>query len=167
VCPPLPAAVSPTTAPHECARAPTQVENDDFDINVYKRSLEGKEAASGRTADYRWTEGGTEVTLWVPLPTGVRSKDVRCKFTTRELDFQIGDDEAGDGGGDGGGGAEGGAAAPATRFGGKLKGPVMIDDCYWVIDEDAEFGRAVQVVLAKKGEFTRWAGALVGEVETR
>lgn len=100
--------------------------------------------------------------MWVPLPNGRRSRDVRCTFLTKELQLTIGGGEA-----DGDGEADGAAApAPGASLGGKLKGPVVIDDCYWVIDEDAEFGRVVQVVLAKKGEFTRWAGVLVGEVET-
>lgn len=155
-----PAAFGPTVSPRMRPRS-TQVENDDFDMHVYKRSLEGRDAASGRTADYRWSEGGTEVTLWVPLRDGLRAKDVRCTFLTRELQLQIGDGEAAAGGS----GAEGDAAAPGIHFGGKLKGPVVTDDCYWVIDEEDDGARVVQVVLAKKGSFTRWAGVLVGEKE--
>ena len=123
------------------------VENDDFDMHVYKNALEGKESGRGRTSGYRWAEGGEEVTLWVPLPPGMGARDVRCDFGTRELRVSVGD--------------EGG-----PYVGGALKGRVMCEDCYWVIEDEEESDdgqRAVQVVLAKANSFTRWDGVIVGE----
>ena len=43
----------------------------------------------------------------------------------------------------------------------RLRGKVRIDDCYWVIDDDYEGGRALQVVLAKASTFTKWEGLFV------
>ena len=37
------------------------VENDDFDMHVYRNALEGKDSGQGATAGYRWSEGGEEV----------------------------------------------------------------------------------------------------------
>ena len=42
------------------------VENDDFDMHVYRNALEGKDSGMGFTPAYRWTEGGEEVTIWIP-----------------------------------------------------------------------------------------------------
>ena len=56
--------------------------------------------------------------------------------------------------------AVGGAAVVA----GRLRGKVRIDDCYWVIDDDYEGGRALQVVLAKASTFTKWEGLLSSEL---
>ena len=123
-----------------------EVENDDFNMHVYKEAIRGRPAGTGRTADYRWSEGGEEVTLWVPLPDGCTSKDVRCTFASRELTLEIGED--------------------GPRVGGKLKGRVLLEDCYWVIDDDDVYdGVSVQVVLGKASEFTRWDGVLVDEKE--
>ena len=53
------------------------------------------------------------------------------------------------------------AAALRIQFAGRLRGKVRIDDCYWVIDDDYEGGRALQVVLAKASTFTKWEGLFV------
>eukprot|EP00320_Phaeocystis_rex_P004056 CAMPEP_0119065054 /NCGR_PEP_ID=MMETSP1178-20130426/7965_1 /TAXON_ID=33656 /ORGANISM="unid sp, Strain CCMP2000" /LENGTH=87 /DNA_ID=CAMNT_0007046539 /DNA_START=27 /DNA_END=286 /DNA_ORIENTATION=- len=56
------------------------------------------------------------------------------------------------------------AAAAVVEVSGSLKGRVMCEDCYWVLEDESDGGRAVQVVLAKANSFTRWDGVLVGEV---
>ena len=128
------------------------VDNDELDMHTYRSSLEGKAAASGRTASYRWSEGGEEVTLWLPLREGEGARDVECEFGLRTVRV----------------GFKGGAAADegaeAREVVGDLKGRIRTDDSYWVID-DEQGVRELQVVLAKAGAFTRWDGVLIGEEE--
>ena len=45
-------------------------ENQDFDMETYKRSLEGKDVSSGQNEQYTWSEGGEEVTMWLPMRDG-------------------------------------------------------------------------------------------------
>ena len=122
-----------------------QVENEDFDMHVYRNALEGKDSGMGFTPGYRWAEGGEEVTLWIPLPAGRGARDVKVVFSSRELQVTIGDE---------------GAAA-----GGELKGRIVPTDSYWVLEDDypQPGERAVQVVLAKANSFTRWDGVIIGE----
>lgn len=134
------------------------VENQDLDMAVYRSALEGKQAGSGRTSSYRWSEGGEEVTLWLPLREGEGAKDVAlCEFRPKKLSVRVG------GGGAAGDGAS--AAAAALEVSGDLKGRCVPEESYWVIDEESDGTRALQVVLAKAGVYTRWDGVLIDEDE--
>ncbi len=129
------------------------IDDQDFDLETYKASLSGREAASGLTRDgYEWVETGEDVTLWLPLDESEGARDVTCEFHPREFRLRVGrrGDEA--------------AASPRVEIGGALRGRVISDECYWVIDDERDGGRALQVVLLKAGAFTRWDGVLQNEV---
>jgi hypothetical protein len=136
-----------------------QVENEDFDMHVYRNALEGKDSGMGFTPAYRWSEGGEEVTLYIPLPPGRGARDVKVVFSPRELQVTIGDET------EGAAAAAAAAAAGAVLLGGALKGRIVPTDSYWVLEDDCPTPgeRAVQVVLAKANSFTRWDGVLIGE----
>lgn len=119
-------------------------DNEEFDVHTYRSSLQGKAAAAGRTARYSWSESGEEVTLWLPLADGVQSNDIRCEFGRHRLSVWVG-------------------AEAKPRVNGELKGRADPEECYWVIDDEYEGARHVQVVLGKAGVFTCWDGALMGE----
>ena len=115
-------------------------DDDTFDLDAYRKTLEGGEVSSGRADGYAWREGGEEVSVWVPLADDQGKRDVAVDFGLKEVAIAVG-----------------GAAVVA----GRLRGKVRIDDCYWVIDDDYEGGRALQVVLAKASTFTKWEGLFV------
>ena len=123
-------------------------------MRTYRASLEGKKSGSGQTPEYRWVEGGEEVTLWLPLNDGEGARDIYCDFRTKELTVRIN--------GEGGGGV-----VEVREVAGNLKGRAVPDESYWVIDEDVnEDGkRELQVVLAKAGVYTKWDGVLINEPE--
>ena len=123
------------------------------------------EAGQGATADYRWSERGEEVTLWVPLLGGEGARDIECEIRPRKLRVAIG-----------GGPAAAQAAAqqaepskpppPRCVVAGDLKGRADAEASYWVIEEEGESGgRELQIVVAKAGEYSRWDGVLIGEDE--
>lgn len=123
-------------------------ENDDFDMDTYRHALEGRAARSGSAGAYSWSEGGEEVTIWLPLQSSERARDISCDFRPRELTVFIGDEGL-------------------PRMAGKLRGRSAPDESYWVIEEEhEELGRALQITLAKAGAFTRWDGVLVDEDES-
>ena len=115
-------------------------DDDTFDLDAYRKTLEGGEVSSGRADGYAWREGGEELSVWVPLADDQGKRDVAVDFGLKEVAIAVG-----------------GAAVVA----GRLRGKVRIDDCYWVIDDDYEGGRALQVVLAKASTFTKWEGLFV------
>ena len=133
---------------------PIDFDQQDFDVRTYRASLEGKKSGSGQTPEYRWVEGGEEVTLWLPLNDGEGARDIYCDFRTKELTVRIN--------GEGGGGV-----VEVREVAGNLKGRAVPDESYWVIDEDVnEDGkRELQVVLAKAGVYTKWDGVLINEPE--
>jgi len=127
-----------------CREGPPLEDNEDFDIHTYKSSLQGQMAAQGRTHDYTWSEGGEEVTLRLPLQGQERAKDISCVFGRNTLSITVG-------------------SGSPPRVQGELRGSAATEDCYWVIDDDDEHGRHLQVVIGKAGAFSCWDGVLVGE----
>lgn len=120
------------------------IDNQQFDMQTYKSSLEGKRAGSGETADYTWDEGGEDVTLWLPLLEGETKHDINCSFRPRNVCVRVGSGE------------------DMREVSGDLKGRCAPDESYWVIDDEGD-ERRIQVVLAKAGAFVKWDGALIGE----
>lgn len=124
------------------------IENHEFDMHTYRSSLEGKKSGSGRADTYRWSEGGEEVSLWLPLRDGESARDVVCEFRPKALTVRVG------------------AGAALREVRGELKGRCVPDECYWVLDEAAGDGTVeLHVTLAKAGIFVRWDGVLIGEDE--
>ena len=152
------------------------IENDDFDLDTYRSALEGKEAGSGRTEAYRWSERGEEVIFWLPLREGEGARDIECEFRPRSIRIAIGGAAAVEAAASREGGVAAAAAAavaaatdpppPRTVVEGELKGRADTEDSYWVIEEEGEGGgRELQVVIAKQGEYVKWDGLLIGEEE--
>jgi len=131
------------------------VDNKALDLQSYRGYLEGKEARSGKTAQYRWVERSDEVSFWIPLEDGERTRDIQCDIGTRKLSLRIGGDK-------GGSGEEKNARVEVS---GELKGPVSSDDSYWIID-DEDGPRSLKVVLTKLEEFTKWEGVLTDEEQS-
>ena len=124
-------------------------ENQDFDMDTYRSSLEGKDVSGGQNELYTWSESGEEVTMWLPLRDGERASDMSCDFSIHHVSVAIGSDSDGN---------------TPRRVAGQLKGRAVPDESYWFIeDEHPEYGRALQVVFAKAGLFTRWDGVLTDE----
>ena len=124
------------------------VENDSFDVHLYKKALEGKAASFGRAKSYAWSEGGEDVTLWLPLRDDESARDIECEFRPRDLMVRIGPP----------------ADKGSRLVAGKLKGRAVPDESYWFIeDEHPEHGRALQVVLAKAGAYVRWDGVIIAD----
>jgi len=124
------------------------VENDTFDIDMYKKALVGKAATQGTANAYTWAEGGEDVTLWLPLRDGEGARDVSCNFRPRELSVCVGALEN----------------ESSRVVAGTLKGRSVPDESYWVIEDDhPQHGRALQVVLAKAGAYVRWDGVLIAD----
>ena len=120
-------------------------ENTDLDMETYKQHLAGKAVTEGRTDAYRWSEGGEEVTLWLPLQLSESTRHISCDIRTRKLFVSV---DAGDG--------------EARAVSGTLRGRAEPDASYWVID-DENGGRELQIVLVKANSFTKWDGVLVEE----
>ena len=129
-------------------RAGLPVENDSFDVDTYKKALEGKAASSGTAKAYTWSEGGEEVTLWLPLHEGEGARDVTCDIRPTKLSVRVGAPDTVD----------------SRLVEGQLKGRAVPDESYWVLDEEHPVhGRALQVVLAKAGAYVRWDGVLIAD----
>lgn len=64
---------------------------DDFDIHMYRSSLEGRPAAEGRTSEYTWSETSEEVTLWLKLQDNERAKDISVEFGRQTLSVRVGE----------------------------------------------------------------------------
>merc|ERR1712217_783649 len=79
----------------------------------------------------------------IPLQKGVTKQDIECDFEMNSLRVRI----------------AGKDNQEATEISGKLKGRALVDDCYWVI-EDEGGTRELLVWIAKKGEFVKWDGVL-------
>ena len=125
-------------------------ENDSFDMDTYRKSLEGNDVTCGQTDEYTWTENGEEVTLWLKLLQGEGKREVICEFRPRDISVRIGNQ-----------------GSERVVVNGMLKGRTVPDDCYWVLeDQHPTLGRALQVVLSKAGAFTRWDGVIIGEPES-
>lgn len=75
--------------------------------------------------------------LQIPLELHQSSRDISCKFKPWHLSVAI--------------------TPNGPKFSGELRGKVRNDDCYWMIDEE-NGKRALQIVLAKAGSFSRWGG---------
>jgi len=127
------------------------VENDAFDMDTYRRALEGKEAGRGQTSVYRWCEGGEDVTFWVPLRDDEGARDVSFQIFPRKVLLSVGTPIDGD---------------ETRTVCGTLRGRADPEGSYWVIDDEGPDGqREVQVVVTKAGSYTRWNGVLVEEDE--
>lgn len=127
------------------------VENDAFDMDTYRRALEGKESGRGQTSMYRWREGGEEVTFWVPLRDDEGPRDVSFQVFPRKVLLSVGASSD---------------SEEARTVCGTLRGRADPDESYWVIDDEGGDGRReVQVVLTKAGSYTRWSGVLIEEDE--
>jgi len=122
------------------------VENTDLDLQVYKNALAGKRAGSGETDAYTWSEGGEDVTLWLPLRDGEGKHDISCEFRPKNLCVRVG------------------AGETLREVTGDLKGRCDPEESYWVIDDEGD-ERRLQVVLYKAGSFVKWDGAIIGEDE--
>lgn len=113
-----------------------EVDNDELDMETYRRSLEGRLVASGSVGDFSWEETGEELILSVGLRGGQRARDILVDFNPRTVRIEV----------------EGGA-----HLSGELRARVIPDECYWLIDDDGDVPE-LKVYLAKKGVFSRWNG---------
>mmetsp|Transcript_25290 Transcript_25290/g.51376 ORF Transcript_25290/g.51376 Transcript_25290/m.51376 type:complete len:188 (+) Transcript_25290:34-597(+) len=109
--------------------------------------LRGKCAAEGSVAvgtasSAHWREGGAELSLWIPVSSGLRARDVRVVFLARSLTVE--------------------AAGAALLSAAPLRGRVEPDECWWAFDDDdgmelEEGSKVLHVVLAKADNAV-WAG---------
>lgn len=115
-----------------------------FDIGMYKNDLlKSRDARSGNTSMYRWSEGGQEMKLWIPLEKGERSRDITCDFKMNSMRVVI----------------KGADGKKRIEIGGALRGRTKPDGCYWEIENEDDT-RSLYISLQKKGEYSKWDGVL-------
>ena len=88
----------------------------------------------------RWKEASSEVTLWLPVDSGLRARDITVTFTPKSLCVSAGSLEL--------------THQP-------LRGRIDGESSWWAFDDDEpvelEGGRALQIVL-HKADKSVWAG---------
>lgn len=91
---------------------------------------------------YDWEETEATVTLSVPIPDSVGSRDVECTVTTSTFSLVV--------------------EAAGVSIVGLLRGRVRGADAYWLIDLDSAGRRSVQVFMDKRQAFPMWDGVVDG-----
>ena len=127
------------------------IDVDEAGVNDLVRAAAEAEAAGptrGRatTADgraYSWEESEEGVTLFVPLPRSLGSRDVSCTVSPRAIQLEV--------------------RADGFSLSGPLRGSVHSADAYWLIDDDVDGSRCVQVFMDKVDAFPLWNGVVIGE----
>ena len=123
------------------------IENDNLDMDMYRKALEGKSTSRGAASLYSWSEGGEEVIIWIPLKAHEGARDIQCEFRPRMLMVSVGSEKEG-----------------SRQVSGSLKGKAVPDESYWVIEEEhSKHGRALQIVIVKADAYARWDGALIAD----
>jgi len=91
------------------------------------------------TDKYTWSQTLYETTVEVPVPAGIKGKDIKVDFSKKQLEVTVKGQE------------------PIIK--GELGGAVKYDDCTWIKE-----GTVVQVTLVKEIE-TWWKSVVVGDPE--
>ena len=149
---------------------PRRVDSDEFDLETYRASMEGRAVEEGKADAFFWDERGEELMLQIPLDPAQGSREISCDFKPWSLSVEI--------------------APDGPTFSGQLRGKVRLsppspptpppplsrknptltptlgkvraDDSYWMIDDEGG-ERVLQIILAKAGSFSRWGGIFAEE----
>ena len=90
----------------------------------------------GTNDNYRWTQTLKEVSVFVPVRAGLRSKHLTVEYTRTRIKVGVkGDDE--------------------LIINGEFFNPIRTDDCTWTI-EDSEEGREIAVYMVKDNQMEWW-----------
>ncbi len=87
--------------------------------------------SGGASGAFTWTQTLGEVNLRAALPEGTLSRDVRCTFGARKLEVAWSSSDV------------------PPELSGELAAVVVVDDCLWVVEREAESGDVVLVTLRK------------------
>lgn len=94
--------------------------------------------------NYFWTQSFREVTISVNVPETIRTKDVMCRITARELVVRVAGDEV---------------------LAGSFEDPINVSESLWTMAQDPSLPYKQLVITLDKTRETWWKSALVGHAE--
>eukprot|EP01089_Gocevia_fonbrunei_P022529 TRINITY_DN9145_c0_g1_i1.p1 TRINITY_DN9145_c0_g1~~TRINITY_DN9145_c0_g1_i1.p1 ORF type:complete len:151 (-),score=31.71 TRINITY_DN9145_c0_g1_i1:154-606(-) len=98
---------------------------------------------TANAAQYSWTQTLAEATLCVPIPSGLRARDVECKIAQKKLYLKVR-----------------GNTSPIID--GELYRKVKPDDSFWQIEEG---NTSILIELQKVNKMEWWKCIVVGDPE--
>lgn len=107
-------------------------ENDDEEEEEQGPPLIGN---GGTNDNYRWTQTLKEVSVFVPVRAGLRSKHLTVDYTRTKMKVGVKGEE--------------------LIINGEFFNPIRTDDCTWTI-EDSDDGREIAVYLVKDNQMEWW-----------
>ena len=127
--------------------------SDQFDYQQLidrRREMDETVVLNGSTDKYDWQQTKTEIDVWMPLPEGIRSKNIKVDVHSKSLVVSLAGDE---------------------YLNGELYDTVVPDECNWQIDTEGEKPR-LWLTMQKKNPSVRnqfWTCLLLGDptVDTR
>jgi hypothetical protein len=123
--------------------------DDDFDYEQLvnqRRELDEALILKGSTDKYDWQQSKTEVEVWMPLPEGLRSKDIKVDVRGSRLSVDF---------------------AGTEYLNGEFYDQVIPGECNWQIDTETET-RRLWLTLLKKNPSARnqfWQSMLIGDAK--
>lgn len=153
--PPVPPAVKAKAPVKSAAKAVTKQKKDQKKASADDIPVADEEESKGATPNagnggsgegYSWTQTLKEVNITVPVPRGVKGRDIACKVTTTTLSV--------------------GLKRKPPIIKGKLPKLCRPGDLIWTLDDDTESdGRIVTIELPKKNGMEWWTCIIEGHEE--
>lgn len=110
--------------------------------------LVAPEGNGGKTEKYVWTQTLQEANVNFPLPEGTKSKDLNVKIQSKNLTVVLRKGSHG-------------RADDIVLADGELYEKVMVDDCFWTVED----GNRLCIYLQKKNQMEWWNCILKGDPE--
>ncbi|KAJ1454111.1 HSP20-like chaperone [Pelagophyceae sp. CCMP2097] len=93
----------------------------------------------------RWTQELADLQLYIPVPAGLSAKSLVVDIGKGKITVGV-------------------KGAPPI-LDGPMHKKVIVDDCFWTLEEDASGGKEVVISLQKEDKMSWWKCIVVGEVE--
>ncbi|CAM9937541.1 unnamed protein product, partial [Laminaria digitata] len=95
----------------------------------------------GRTEKYEWTQTLQELSVVVPIPEGLKSRDIVCDITKSRLRV--------------------GVRGQPLLVDGEMYNKVKVDDSFWTLED----GKEVNIALQKENQMEWWKCVVKGDPE--
>ncbi|CAM9247338.1 unnamed protein product [Choristocarpus tenellus] len=102
------------------------------------------EGNGGQTDNYVWTQTLQELSISVPVPEGIKSRDIVCDITKSKLRV--------------------GVRGKEMLIDGDMYNKVKVDDSFWTL-EDGNEGKEISIALQKENQMEWWKCVIKGDPE--